>query len=463
MTEPLSRRETAPPPSVAIVGAGFSGSLLAVHLVRQARAPLRVILVERRGRPGRGVAYGTRHSSHLLNVRTAGMSAFPEDPDHFVRWSRESGGLPDSAPTDFLPRQLYGRYVESLLAEAGSRPGPAALEVVRDEVVDLRETPGSVRLTFTGGRTVDVQRAALALGNLPGRGPLHELGDARYVEDPWAKSAFDDLPADAPVLILGTGLTMVDLLLALEDRGHRGRVHAVSRRGLLPTAHAPGRATPPVAIRPESVPPRIAAWLRFLRRRAADHPDWRPVLDGIRPHASAIWRGLPSAERERFLRHARPYWEVHRHRLAPPVAALLERTLREGRLLVHAARVQPGPPNPRGVEVRLLPRGGGPAVGLTVARIFNATGPEGDLTRLEDPLVRSLIEHGTIRPDAHRLGLDATSDGAVIDRDGGASRVLFALGPLLRGILWECTAVPEVRVQARDLARRWLDDLLAGR
>lgn len=449
--------------TLAVVGGGFSGTMLAVHLLREARAPLHVVVFERRGAPGRGVAYGTRQASHLLNVRSAGMSAFPEDPDHFVRWARGPGALPESAPADFLPRHLYGGYLEHLLAEArAAAPPGCTLVVAREEVLDIEVDGDAALVRLASGTGVRARAVALALGNLPGHGPFPGASLPGYVGNPWDPAAWRGISREAPVLVIGTGLTMVDLYLSLRGEGHRGVVHALSRRGLLPLAHVPGQPGPPVPVDPGSVPPRVAAWLRLLRRRSREKGDWRLVVDGLRSHATGIWRSFPPAERARFLRHARPYWDVHRHRTAPSVAREVATALEGGGLVVHAGRIRDLAPGPLGLRARVSPRGGGAPFDLDAERVVNATGPETDPSRIEDPLVQALLLRGAVRPDAHRLGLDASPEGAVLHADGRTSRVLFTLGPLLRGILWECTAVPEIRVQARDLARCWLRLLADG-
>lgn len=477
---------------MAIVGGGASGTLLAVNLLRHARAPFRVALVERGGRVGRGLAYSTDSARHLLNVPAARMGAFPDDAEHFLRWARRE--TPGVAPGDFLPRQRYGQYLEAVLREtlAASPPG-VHLEVVPAEVLSLEEDGGRVRLLLSGGGQLEARAAVLALGNaLPADLRVPDGGlyaSARYHRSPWAPGALRGVGRWDTVLLIGTGLTMVDTVLSLEERGHQGVIHALSRHGLLPHVHrpaaprAPGAyASPGIrdvlrALRQEvlrehtgadghrhPIPVRIRAMLRLMReevRRATEAgADWRAVMDALRPATVPLWHRLAVGERRRFLRHLRSHWEVHRHRMAPAIGETVERMQREGRLRLHAARVRGFQLEDTGVEVRLRPRGGGRDEALHVQHVVNCTGPEGSITRAH-PLLRELVEAGRVSPDALSMGLATDAHGALVDAYGQASGHLYTLGPPRRGELWETTAIPEIRGQARELAEHLLSRLSA--
>jgi uncharacterized NAD(P)/FAD-binding protein YdhS len=262
------------------------------------------------------------------------------------------------------------------------------------------------------------------------------------------------------VLLVGTGLTMVDTVLSLAERNHEGRIHALSRHGLLPHVHRPGVAVGRSVEFPQ--PLRIRAILRALRREARsarEVADWRGVVDALRPRTASLWRDLPEPERRRFLRHLRSFWDVHRHRMAPGVYETLEQLQRAGLLRVHAARVRSFRLMDGGwVEARVRPRGLAREVTFRVQHVINCTGPDASIAR-GHPLLRGLLEAGLVRADALGLGLATDADGALLDAEGRASGVLFTLGPLRRGDLWESTAIPEIRVQALALARRLLERL----
>lgn len=446
---------------IAIMGGGASGTLLAANLLKQARAPLRILLLEKSGRVGRGLAYSTESPSHLLNVPAGRMSAFPEDAEHFLRWARRMA--PGTGPGDFVQRRLYGRYLEEVLAEAVEAAAPGVeLARVAGEVTGLAETRDGVRLELAGGERFEARRAVLALGNAPSADlPVPDGGlyaSPRYRRSPWVGGGLGHIPKEDGVLVVGTGLTMVDAVLSLAEQGHQGPIHVLSRHGLLPQVHRPCAVLPWEA--PVDEAPRLRPLLRELRRAVrgaqAQGRDWREVVDGLRPVTVALWRGLSTPERRRFLRHLRAFWDVHRHRMAPGVARTVERLQREGQLHVHAGRVHAFRLTDSGVEARYRPRGERHEAALTVQHVVNCTGVDGAMTRASQPLMRSLLDAGLAQRDALGLGLATWDDGALVDARGRPSERLFTLGPLRRGDLWETTAVPEIRAQAHALATRLL-------
>lgn len=448
-------------PHVAIVGGGFSGAMVAAQLLRRARRPLTVAIVERRPELGRGVAYGTTDACHLLNVPAGGMSAWPDEPGHFLAWLQTQPGFEAAGPTTFAPRRLYGAYVQAVLAEAEARSAEGVrLLRVHDEAVGLRLQGPAAEIELAGGRVIAAGRVVLALGHFPPADPRVPGGTAfyqspRYVAEPWGSPALEGLGSDEAVLLIGSGLTAIDLALSLLARGHRGRIHLLSRRGRLPQPHVPG--LPAKALQPPAAASGARALFRWVREEvrtgAAEGLDWRQVVDGLRPHLQGLWRGLSAIERRRFLRHARAAWEVHRHRMAPEVAEAVRQAEAEGRLVLHAGRVAGFEADGDGVVVRLL----GDRAPIRVQRVINCTGPEADFRKKRHPLPVSLMEQGLVRPDALGMGIDTDERGAVLDAHGQASAVMFALGPMRKGQLWETTAVPEIRGQAQALGA-WLSD-----
>ena len=449
---------------VAVIGGGVSGALTAIHLLWRCRPEDRVYLVERGDRLGPGVAYSTTDPLHLLNVRADNMSAFVDEPDHFARWL---GRLPEAERAEagrktlaglFVRREVYGRYVQELLRDAIDRQGGAQnLYIVNDSATALRRRPdGGLLLETALGRAHEVDAAVLAVGNFP---PARARMP-RYVDDPWAPGALDGVEAGGrPVLLLGTGLTAVDVTLALLDRGLRAPVYALSRRGLLPQAHAP--STPWAGLRLDAEDRRSVATLcrgvrREVRRAAAAGVDWRCVVDALRPHVQLLWQELAPPARQRFLRHLRPWWEVHRHRTAPPVAEAVAAACAAGTLRVVAGQVGSIEPEADGLRVAWRPRGGG--VGgdgetrLGVQRVVDCRGPGADYARLPDPLIRQLLADGLARPDPCRLGLEATQQGSLVGAEGRPTPCLFGVGPVTRGTFWEITSVPDIRAQAEQVA-----------
>ncbi len=444
---------------VAIVGGGFSGTLVAVHLLRAARPGTRLALIERAPRIGRGVAYGTSDPWHLLNVPARGMSAFPDDPGHFVRWLREREPAAD-IESAFVPRRTFSLYLATLLedAEAARAAGVEFVRIHEDEVLAARITETGVVLACRSGAELPARRVVLAVGNLPPGNPTLDdpafCDSPRFVADPWSADALANLDADAPILLIGTGLTMVDTVVSLRMTGHRGPVHALSRHGLLPHEH--DLSVGPRPLSDFDGGPSARALTRnaraVIRRATAEGHDWRAAVDGFRPHVQRLWQGLSVVEKDRFMRHVRPYWEVHRHRVAPEVKRHVDAMLAEGQLTVRAARILRFSETPNGVEVRLKPRGDAATYAIEVERVINCTGPKFNLAR--HPLLADLVRQGLTRSDPLALGVDVDAEGRCLDRDGNVSDLFSAIGPLRKGMLWESTAVPEIRVQARDLVAR---------
>jgi len=438
---------------VAVIGAGFTGSLTALHLLERGAPDLRIHLIERTPGFGPGLAYGTHNPQHLLNVRVGNMSAYPDQPGHLEHWLRGEDGQGAAA---FVTRGAYGRYLASMLREAvGRADGARRLILEHDEAVDLKPHDEGVRLTLAMGRTLDVDATILAVGNPPPATPpglgLEALPESFYAPDPWLAAALDGVASDAPVLLLGTGLTMVDIALALDARGHAGPVLAVSRRGLTPRRHGD---LPPVAGEITDTPNGRASHLLRQTRRRAEEIGWREAVDELRPLTPAIWRGAGVDERGRFLRHLRPWWDVHRHRMAPAVADRVEALRGEARLVVAAGRILGVEARNEGVVVAWRPRGTAREDVAIVGRIINCTGPEGDPSRSREPLIRRLIDNGLARVDALGLGLEIDDESRLVDPTGVAASRLYAVGPITRGSLWEVTAVPDIRNQVADLARR---------
>ncbi len=452
---------------IAIIGAGFSGTLLAIHLLRRAEDGARIMLFEKSPPFGRGVAYGTDSDSHLLNVRAGSMGAFEDDPEGFLTWlnSRESGDVrplvrPVSADA-FVPRRLYGRYVQHLLQATLAEPGRGYLfRPVAGEVVDVERARDELTIRLADSRTFAADQAVLAMGNLP-----PDVGELpHYAGDPWDRSALAGLDPADDLLVVGTGLTMTDKVLELADGGHRGRIIAISRRGLLP--HVQDEATPQPWRLSIPLSATSVGLLRIvrgeIRRAAAMGRSWQDVVQALRPNAQLAWQRLPTGQRQRFLRHLRPWWDIHRHRVAPETARRIDRLIRAGQLVVIAGKLEGRRQAGSSVMVEIRRRGAKAAEVFKVARILNCTGSRRDPCAGDSLLLRNLHSRGVIRSDSLLLGLDVDRNCAVLDRYGRNSVGLWAVGPLTRGALWEVTAVPEIRRQVGELAARMTEDRIAA-
>ncbi len=453
--------------SIVILGGGFSGTMVAVHLLRAAREPLEINLVERRPIIGQGLAYSTTLGTHVLNVPAAKMGAFAEGVDDFQRWLKalepEFGAF---AADGFVPRIWYGTYLRAILAEAEvvARDG-VRLNRLADSVEAVEPGQDGLEIRLASGDRLVAGQVVLAFGNLAADDPPLEAGrladEPAYLPDAWDTEAVRAIPVEADVLLVGTGLTMVDWAFSLARLGHRGRIHALSRHGLLPRSHGPAAAIelgPGIADAPATALGLSRAVRAEVDRVVAAGGDWRSVVDALRPRTQGLWAGLPIDERRRFVRHLRPYWDVHRHRAAPHVAAQVEELRRSGQLNVVAGRLVRVEPAASGVVVRIRRRGTGEELGLPVARIVNTIGPGGDIRRSREPVVEDLLEAGLAQADPLGLGLRTAADGGLLDRSDRPSDRLFTLGSPRRADLWESTAVPELRVQAARLAERLLEE-----
>ncbi|MEH2226072.1 FAD/NAD(P)-binding protein [Nostoc sp.] len=459
------------PTTIAIVGGGFSGSLVATHLLKTATQPLTIKLIERSDQIGKGIAYSTDTNCHLLNVSAGNMSAFAHDPGHLLRWLQHNRDeltvffSEEVNASTFIPRKVYGLYIQSVLAEAeATAPSDVRLERFTDEVVGVQPEEKSVMISLRSGRCFAADRVVLALGNSPSAPPAIQNPNSNddYQRNAWSADALADLDADAPVLLIGTGLTMVDMVLSLSDRQHRGKIYAVSRRGLFPLKH---QAAQPYAcfLTLENSPKSVREWLRRLRAEveiaATQGYDWRAVIDSLRPINQKIWQKLPTEEQQRFLRHLTPYWDVHRHRIAPKVADVVTQMLDSAQLTIAAGRIREYQALPDGVAVTVCQRKTQTNHILHVRRVVNCTGVAADYRRSPHPLITDLRSQKLIRPNAIGLGLDTDTHGALYAAGGNVSTLFYTLGTPRKGDLWETIAVPELRGQAQELSKALLQSL----
>jgi uncharacterized NAD(P)/FAD-binding protein YdhS len=448
---------------IAIVGAGFCGTMTAINLLQQAHVePLRILLIDR-DQHGRGTAYADDSSyTYLLNVPAGRMSASSADPLDFLRYAQRA--LPHVTADDFLPRVLYGQYLEDKLSTAEcAAPPHVSLDRVRGNVSSLQvwRPSHTFILGFDDGHEMTATEVVLALGNpppalLPGTDEMRE--GLQLVDDPWSDSAANS--RDETVLLIGTGLTMADIVASTVQTGHGpARMYAISRHGLVPprqtafrNSHAEFDAQP--LLRAASVSIRqLFRLVRQISRDTARHGgDWREAVTFVRSVAPGLWSRLPAGERKRFLRHVRPYWDIHRHRLPPSTRAAVDELRTAHRLIVHAGRIVRLEPKGDRVRVIWRPRGQEDSAALVVDRVINCTGPDYRCNASRDPLVRDLIANGLIQPDELGLGLRTVPNGGLVNLFGRATRGLYYIGPMLRADHWEATAVHELREHAEHLA-----------
>ncbi len=456
--------------TVVIVGGGFSGALFGLKLHRKCPT-WRIIIAEPKKKLGRGIAYGACGPDHLLNVPVSRMEIglTPSFADWLqprrasIAEALVESGLDLSAA--FVPRRLFGDYVEERVNEALDSKSLVGLSSVRGEVVRLLNHNRGVLLT--DGRQITADIVVLAMGNLPPRppgGPDAWLYDSGFfIPDPWAMDAFSDFDPAEPLLLIGSGLTTVDIALRLAQLGHRGPLLAMSRRGLTPRTHAAGGAWPEFLH--DKIPASARVLTKIVRQQialaASQGIAWQRVFDAARPAVPSIWNGWSDFSRRQFLRHLRPRWDIHRHRMAPRVSDALARLQHSGALEIVSGRVAGYRPAGRLVEVTLRLRGGAERV-FAAGHVINCTGPGGDFAKIAIPLIAELRDRKLAVPDALGVGVE-TRDCAVIDGAGEASSWLFALGPLTRPAWWEITAVPEINLQIERLVAQLSSPVTAHR
>lgn len=455
--------------TIVIVGAGFSGTAVAVNLLRgrqiERSQALRIVLLDR-AEFARGTAYADREYPYLLNVPAGRMSATACDPGEFLDFAQRR--LPHATAEDFLPRTLYGQYLAALLRAAEkSAPHGVSLETLHGEATGIERAVDSagVRVDLAGATPLVADQVVLALGNppparLPGTERL--VGSPHYLEDPW--SAPLEIRAGESVLMLGTGLTMADVAVAAAERtAGRVLIHALSRHGLMPAVQSAFRPAPAAreATGPlDRAPQSLRALVHTLRLQCnqveREGGDWREAISRVRMRAPALWQDLPPAERARFLRHARSFWDIHRHRLPEETFARLERLRAARSLHIHAGRLLGLALARDRVRATWRARGTQQIAQVRIDRVINCTGPDCDPGRTRSALLRSLLAGGIAVGDPLGLGLRTAAHGALIDRCGRAACDLYYIGPMLRADYWEATAVPELREHAERLAHHLL-------
>jgi len=471
-----------------VIGGGASATLLLAALARAGGLRAtgggrgRIVVVDPAGTPGPGVPYRTAEPWHRMNVRARELSAHAADPDHFVAWLAASGqpavsGPPSGAgggggadPLDFVPRQVFGRYLSDVW-DAARVPG-VGHEVlhVQDRATAVHRDEGGVAVALAGGVFIDTRHVVLATG-LPPTGPSRfgigpEVPAGTVVGDPWATGALERVgpPSGAQVagraVLVGTGLTAVDVALTLAGSGWT--VTAVSPVASFPARHAESPTPALLPLPPAPEPPTASAVTRWVRRACGDEPSgWQAALDLVRHQITEVWTQMDWEARRRLVRHAGAIWQSHRHRVAPEVADRLDGFLAGGQVRVERGWVRSVERGPSGIEVVVTDRRLGDLTAanrLPADLVVNCAGPPG-VADVGDPLVASLLADGSARVDPLGMGLEVTDDGALVRADGTPDSTLWLLGAMRRGSQLESTAVPDLRVQAARVAELLLADV----
>jgi len=450
--------------TLAIIGGGLSGAALAYRLALDAPPSARIVVVEPRPELGRGVAYSTPDLDHRLNVPHTKMSIRTDDMGHFARWLASPGGptLPARSATlvghIFAPRTVFGDYVAETLAPylAGGR-----IRHLPTEAADITPDGARYRVLLANGETLVADTVFLALTHpapaIPAQ--LVGLGADTLIPDAFAPGALARVARTDRVLVVGSGLTSADILATLDRQGHAGPIHVISRHGWRSKPHGPAQAetTADFAANPATT---ALALLRSVRRAlaqdAAQGLTWHATFDRLRAQGPAIWSSLPLAERQRFLRHLRSLWDVHRFRIAPQTEEAVERLERSGRATFVTGRLVSSDRASDGTRLTWRARGAAGLSTLMVDRVILATGPDHGRITETAPLFRALAAKALVAADPLRLGLATSPDGLAIQPFGQPRPGLYVASPLARGTVGELMGVPEVTGWAERVARHAL-------
>jgi uncharacterized NAD(P)/FAD-binding protein YdhS len=443
----------ARPLRLAIVGGGFTGVALATHALTSAMQPLSLDVIEPSAKLGRGAAYGTTDTDHRINVPSDRMSLFSLDPTHFVRWLFDNKWLPDPESVDplgrcFVPRSAFAAYSEDVFAQAARSATSASLRHRQTRVVGLVRENEGFRLDLADGASLRVDRVAICTGHVP-RAPCSVREGAalhpRFIANPWVSGSLTAVGRSDSVLVIGTGLTMVDVVATLARADHQGSIVAISQRGLLPRGH--GRFVDCAHLFEGVRPATALELLRLVRaevRQRDGELDWQAIVDALRRRLPEIWPALPALERIRAVRRLMPFWEVHRFRIAPQGAAAVARLTAQGTLTVQRGRAIEVDAQGRLLVARLKLLDGG-----TVEREFDSiivcSGASRNIR--DNPLLGNLVDQGLTEADDVGLGLSVDALSRLIDARGATQPDLFAFGPITRGTFGEMTGVPDIMRQ----------------
>lgn len=442
---------------VAVVGSGFSAISLVNNLLELLPASASIAIVGDDSAFGRGTAYRTELHLHRLNVPAARMSAFADRPTDFWDWLTKRGRTVDGG--SFASRNEYGLYLRDTLASSlRSKQQRARVDFVKAKAVScIACDDESAVFRLSDGRELKAASVALCLG--VGTASLPRLtSDAdiallrRVVRNPWRLGWLSRIKPDDTVAILGSGLTMIDQVLSLRNTGHRGKIHVLSRRGLTPHPHS---LVPVQSVEPALSSGRleISEILADLRGQVRRGQNWRAVMEGLRHKTQGLWQSLSQPQRSRFLRHALAWWNIHRHRVAPQVHEVFDALLKDGTVSVHAGFVSKIARMDGENHLTFRQRGTSVETSLAFDWLVNCTGMERAGIG-HSPLLQNMHEQNMLDTDALGLGIRVDGKSRVLCCDETPRQGLFAVGALTAGQFWEITAVPDIRNQTRDVAKR---------
>lgn len=446
---------------LCILGGGFTGCALAAQLCQNAKRRLNIAIINASHPMFQGVAYSTCEPYHLLNVPAGKMSLYADKPDDFVEWlaNSEHNELSTPLSEQFAPRMAYGQYIQERLLSAQNNSA-ANCRVIEDEVLALSQFHDhiTIELKEAQQKTIKTHKIVLALGNAK---PFNLLAQYKiqedtpnYIANPWDFSQLSKLSATDDILIIGSGLTTVDCLLTLKHLKHRGKINIVSKHGFMPKAHKQYE-TVTITHDLHTFETAQSSWANVIAQ-IKQHQDWRLVIDSLRPYSQSIWQAWSDIEKRTFLRHIRAYWDVHRHRIAPQIASQIKTLFDCGQVNCFAGHLSHASIEKHAFSVKYLSRKNGEIQSLFPRVIINATGPN-YTSYMNHPLIQSLVSQKFATWDTFKLGFRVNENSQLLDANNAVQPNMFAMGPLSKSQFWEIIAVPDIRVQAQNVASRLLE------
>ena len=453
------------PLEIAIIGIGFTGMMTAVQLIRQATSPLALYLINDKYEFGKGPAYSTASAKHILNVPAAKMSAFADQPNHFLDWAHQQDKYKEIDKEVlgkvFMPRREFGKYLNAIWNEAVSNKLPdTVIHIIKDIAVDISTELGKNIITLESNKTVSADYVILSTGNESPRNlPVSDptlYDDPNYIGDPWNNKAIENLDPDKDVFIIGNGLTMVDTVLNIMDTGFKGKIHTLSPGGLAISPYRFGYIPYTKMVEELKVPYKLSELFSLISKHVKllvnAGLSAEPVIDSLRPLTQKIWKELSLEDKQRFLKYMMSTWNQIRHRMPGHMYDYLVRLQLSGRLIVHSGRIVDMTKGEGELTVEILRKNEKSSEKMIVSRIINCIGPSTYIAQSTNPLIRSLVSKGMLQADPLRVGMHVTDQWTLIDRSGKEIPTIYAMGGNLKGLLWETTAVPELRGQAEKMA-----------
>ncbi len=459
------------PIEIVIIGAGFSGLMTAYHLIKQTKSPLTIHIINDKATFGKGPAYSTPALKHLLNVPAAKMSAMHDDPNHFLDWAHKQPAYKtinrDILGKTFLPRQLYGNYITSIWEEAlKTKREDTQIDIIYDTAVNIDHAHGKYTITLKSHAPVNADYAILATGHeAPSNPPIPNeayYNSPTYIKNPWLIDVTKLIKPDQNILILGNGLTMVDTVISIMDSGFKGQIHTLSPTGFSVLAHRHNHLEYKDLVNEIKEPYRLDELFiighKHFRMLHKIGISAEPIVDSLRPLTQKIWRSWSHQEKETFLRDIKSIWNKIRHRIAPHMYDYVQRLRLTGRLVMHKAKLLDIKEDSKGIIVHYLSKHTQTEKTLNVGLVVNCTGPQTDIAKSEDVFLQNLQAKGMIQADSLHIGMDVTDHWTLIDAQGQENPTLYTIGGNLRGLLWETTAIPELKSQTAMLAAKILSN-----